>query len=577
MPESSFSFEQYRDIARRRWLLMGSIGVVLLLAALVIALFWPPTYRSTAMILIIEQEIPPDLIRSTITSYADQQIERIKAQVMTRSRLLPIIEKHDLYKDLRDRDTSAAALKRFIDDIAIEVMSADVVDKRTGRPTQATIAFTLGYEGPTPEITQTIANELTTLFLSENLKSREQQVQETTAFLKEESGKLAESLALLEQKIADFKNDAGGALPELFQMNMQLLSQVERELIEKNQQAQAQEERIIYLEGEMSRYVQTMDEGLGVLSLGKQLKMLRSQHAGLASYLSSEHPDIIKIRGEIEALERQGIRPVDDGEVSGTLKEEQARLAALLKQYGEEHPDVVRSRATIDRLNKEAPSPGRTASNLLEGAPDDPVYVSYQTQLASAKTTLEHVRKSQAKLEKQAREYTARIERTPKLEPVYQSLLRDRDNTAQKFQEYRSRVLEAQMAEELELGRKGERFSLVEPPTLPESPVRPNRKAILFLGLVLAMAGGIGSGALAEALDGSIYTADRLREVTKMAPLTVIPYLRTVEEERAGGRRARLLGMGAVVLTVASLGFVHVFLLPLDVLWFVALRAMRLD
>ena len=577
MPESSFSFEQYWDMARRRWLLMGSIGLMLLLAALVIALFWPPTYRSTAMILIIEQEIPPDLIRSTITSYADQQIERIKAQVMTRSRLLPIIEEHDLYTDLRERDTSAAALKRFIDDIAIEVMSADVVDKRTGRPTQATIAFTLGYEGSTPEITQTIANELTTLFLSENLKSREQQVQETTVFLKEESGKLAESLALLEQKIAAFKNDAGGALPELFQMNMQLLSQVEREVIEKNQQAQAQEERIIYLEGEMSRYVQTMDEGLGVLSLGKQLKMLRSQHAGLASYLSSEHPDIIKIRGEIEALERQGIRPVDDGDVSGTLKEDQARLAALLKQYGEEHPDVVRSRATIARLNKEATSPGRTASNLLEGAPDDPVYVSYQTQLASAKTTLEHVRKSQAKLEKQAREYTARIERTPKLEPVYQSLLRDRDNTAQKFQEYRSRVLEAQMAEELELGRKGERFSLVEPPTLPESPVRPNRKAILFLGLVLAMAGGLGSGALAEALDGSIYTADRLREVTKMAPLTVIPYLRTVEEERAGGRRARLLGMGAVVLTVASLGFVHVFLLPLDVLWFVALRAMRLD
>ncbi|MCA9501187.1 MAG: hypothetical protein KC588_18490, partial [Nitrospira sp.] len=187
MTESMQSFEQYWDMARRRWLLMGSIGVVLLLAALVIALFWPPTYRSTAMILIIEQEIPADLIRSTITSYADQQIERIKAQVMTRSRLLPIIEEHDLYTDLRDRDTSAAALKRFIDDIAIEVMSADVVDKRTGRPTQATIAFTLGYEGPTPEITQTIANELTTLFLSENLKSREQQVQETTAFLKEES------------------------------------------------------------------------------------------------------------------------------------------------------------------------------------------------------------------------------------------------------------------------------------------------------------------------------------------------------------------------------------------------------
>lgn len=577
MIESTQSFAQYWDVACRRWLLMGVVGGALLLSALMVALFWPPTYQSTAMILIIEQEIPADLIRSTITSYADQQIERIKAQVMTRSRLLPIIEEHGLYQELRDRDTSAALLARFVADITIEVMSAEVIDRRTGRPTQATIAFTLGYEGRTPEITQKIANELTTLFLSENLKNREQQVQETTAFLKVESEKLAESLAGLEQKIAVFKNDAQGALPELFQMNMQLLSQVERELNDKNQQAQAQEERIIYLEGEMSRYVQTMDEGLGVLSLGKQLKMLRSQHAGLASYLSLHHPDIIKIRGEIEALERQGARPIGNEELSGTLKEEQVKLAGLLEQYGEDHPDVVRSRATIDLLNQESTNSEKTLSNVAKGAPDDPVYVSYQTQLASANTTLEHVRKSQTKLEKQAREYTARIERTPKLEPVYQSLLRDRDNTAQKFQEYRSRVLEAQMAEELESERKGERFSLVEPPTLPESPARPNRKAILFLGLVLAMAGGIGSGVLAETLDGSVHTADRLREVTRMAPLTVIPYLDTVEEIRARRQRLRVLGMGAVVLAIACLVVVHVFWFPLDVLWFVALRAMRLD
>lgn len=577
MTESPQSFDQYWDMARRRWLLMGIIGGILFFVALMIALFWPPTYRSAAMILIIEQEIPSDLIRSTITSYADQQIERIKAQVMTRSRLFPIIEEHGLYKDLRASGTSEEALQQFVDDIAIEIMSADVIDKRTGRPTQATIAFTLAYEGGAPGITQKIANELTTLFLSENLKNREQQVQETTSFLKQESEKLSESLAQLEQRIAAFKNDADGALPELFQMNMQLLSQVERELIEKNQQAQAQEERIVYLEGELSRHMHRMDEGLGILSLGKQLKGLRSQHASLASYLSPEHPDIIKLKQEIEALERQGARPVGKEELSGTLKKEQVKLASLLEQYGEDHPDVVRSRATIDLLQKESTGSESTTSILSAEALDDPVYVSYQTQLASAKTTLEHVRKSQAKLQQQAREYTARIERTPKLEPVYQSLIRDRDNMAQKFQEYRSRLLEAQVAEGLELERKGERFSLVEPPRLPESPIRPNRLAILFLGLVVAMAGGIGSGALAEALDGSVHTGDRLREVIKMAPLSVIPYLATAEEERARGTRKRWVGMGAIVLTVASMGFIHVFWMPLDVLWFVALRAMRLD
>ena len=577
MTDTPLSLSQYLDIARRRWLLMGGIAGVLVVLALVIAIFWPPTYRSTATILIVEQEIPTDLIRSTITSYADQQIERIKAQVMTRSRLLPIIEAHNLYHDLRAQDTSGAALEQFIADIAIEVQSAEVVDKRTGRPTQATLAFTLSYEGPTPEITQKIANELTTLFLSENLKNREQQVQDTTAFLKQESEKLATGLAELEQNIAAFKNDAQGALPELFQMNMQLLSQVERELIEKNQQIQVQEERQVYLEGELTRYANSLAEGLGMLSRGKQLKVLRTEYASLASYLSPEHPDIIKLKGEIEALERQGARPLGTDELSRTLQTEQQKLAGLLERYGDDHPDVVRTRATIDLLKEEAATFEHFSSDLRDEAMEDPAYASLQTQLESTKTTLGHLQKSKVKLEQQAREYAARVERTPKLEPAYQTLLRDRDNTAQKFQEYRSRLLEAQVAEGLELERKGERFSLVDPPMLPESPVRPNRKAILFLGLVLALAGGIGSGALAEALDGAIYTSDRLRVVTKMAPLAVIPYLYTEEEERGKSARTKFLSAGVLILVMASLGVVHVFWMPLDVLWYVALRTMHLD
>ncbi|HBP88404.1 MAG TPA: hypothetical protein PKK23_09045 [Nitrospirales bacterium] len=577
MTESPESLAQYWDMARRRWLLMGSIAGMLVVAALLLAMFWPPTYRSTAMILIVEQEIPADLIRSTITSYADQQIERIKTQVMTRSRLMPIIEEHHLYKEFRAGDTSAAALKRFIADIHIEIINAEVIDRRTGQPTQATIAFTLAYDGSTPEITQKIANELTSLFLSENLKNREQQVHETTAFLKQESEKLANALSQLEENIAAFKDNAHGALPELFQMNMQLLSQVERELIEKNQQMQVQEERIVLLEGELSRYAHSMGERLGIVSIGKQLKGLRSEHASMASYLSPEHPDIMKIKGEIEALEQQGGHPVGTEELSRTLQDEQVKLAGLLERYGTDHPDVVRARATVDLLTKESAVTEGASSVYLEESLDDPAYVSLQAQLASAKAPLEHLRKSKAKLEQQAREYAARVERTPQLEPAYQTLLRDRENTAQKFQEYRSRLLEAQVAGVLESARKGERFSLVEPPMLPESPIRPNRTVIVFLGLVLAMAGGIGSGALAEALDGSIHTADRLREVTKLAPLSVIPYLATAEEMRARGKRHQLVGVGAMVLTVASLGLVHVFLMPLDVLWFVALRKMRLE
>ncbi len=577
MAESSTSLEHYGQMARRRLGLMVLSGGALFVLAAIVAFAWPPTYRSMATILIVEQEVPADLVRSTITSYADQQIERIKAQVMTRSRLMPIIEEHDLYRDLRERNTSAEALAQFVEDIGIEVMSAEVVDRRTGRPTQATIAFTLAYEGETPEMTQKIANELTTLFLNENLKNREAQVQETTAFLRQETEKLGKALAELEQQIAEFKNKANGALPELFQMNMQLLNQVERENIETNQQAQVQEERIVYLEGELARRDMERPKNNEQLDLREQLKILRYQYASQASHLSPAHPDIIKLKGEIAALESQVNEPIGKDELAEKIHEEKTKLASLLERYGEDHPDVIRTRSTLALLEEEVKG-GELAFVSQNGETDyDPGYVTLKTQLASAKSTLAHLHETKKQLAKRAQLYATRVERTPEFEPQYQTLMRNRDNAAKKFQEYRSRLLEAQVAEGLELERKGERFSLVDPPSLPEKPVRPNRKAILFLGLVLAMAGGIGGAALAESVDGSIHTAEQLTAITGMAPLGTIPYMATPQEERARTQRQVLLIVSTLGLGAILLGCIHMFWYPLDVLWFVLLRKLQLN
>ncbi len=577
MAESSQSFEYFLKAFRRRRMLIILTTVVLLIIAVAVALLWPPTYQSTATILIVEQEVPTDFVRSTITGYADQQIERIKAQVMTRSRLLPIIEENNLYKDVRKRYSTSAALQEFIEDIAIEIMSAEVVNRRTGLPTEATIAFTLSYQGDVPEVTQKIANELTTLFLNENLKSREEQAQETTAFLKQETEKLAKVLADLEQKIATFKNRAQGALPELFQMNMQLLNQVERELIENNQQAQVQEERIVYLEGELARREGERSIGESLPSLREQLKALRYQYATMASHLSPSHPDIIKLKGEIEALEGQVDEPVGKEELADKLREEELKLASLLERYGEEHPDVIRVRSTVDLLKQDIEQADGSSSKSTDDTLFDPTTVTLKAQLASAKANLTHLRQSRKRLEERARQHAVRVERTPELEPEYQTLIRDRDNAAQKFQEYRSRLLEAQVAEGMELERKGERFSLVDPPSLPEEPIRPNRRALLLLGFVLALAGGVGSAALAENLDGSIYSPERLTAVTGMMPLSVIPYVATPQETRERTTRRTFAVAGGLLLMVLVMGAVHLFWWPLDVLWFVLRRKLRLD
>ena len=164
---------------RRRTLIVLAGGILLGLS-LAAAFLWPATYKSMATILIEEQEIPSELVHSTITSYADQRIETIKQQVMSRTTLWKVVEQYNLYPDLRRTNPVEEVVRRFIKDIDVEVISADVVDKRTQHPTKATIAFTVAYQSTSPDLAQKVANELTSLFLGQNLKSRERQAQEAT-------------------------------------------------------------------------------------------------------------------------------------------------------------------------------------------------------------------------------------------------------------------------------------------------------------------------------------------------------------------------------------------------------------
>jgi len=158
------------------------------------------------------------------------------------------------------------------------------------------------------------------------------------------------------------------------------------------------------------------------------------------------------------------------------------------------------------------------------------------------------------------------------MEPDYLFLTRDRDTSGQKYQEIRSRLLEAKVSEGLEVQRKGERFSLIDPPSLPEKPDKPNRPAIVLLGFILAIAGGIGSGAAAESLDHSIRTPEQLAYLTQLFPLAVIPFMPNEEDlSRAVKRRLLLQGAGVGALA-AILALLHVFVMPLNGLWFTAMR-----
>jgi len=570
------TFSDYLALLRRRQGMILGMGASLLVASVALAFLLPAVYRSTATILIEEQEIPPDLVRSAIATYADQRIETIKQQVLSRSTLWRIVEQYDLYKRLRKRSPTEEVLERFTKDIQIDVMNVKVIDRRTQNPTQATIAFTLAYDGESPEQAQKVANELTSLFLGENLKTRERHAQETTAFLKRESENLARHILELEEKISAVKQRAEGALPELVQLNMQLMSQAQRELMDADRDIRSLRERKTFLEGELATLKPHTPiisaSGERLLDTGERLKALRAQYASASGYLLPDHPDLVKLRQELVSLERETGGTDERGELSKRLMAERAALAELRERASDAHPDVIRLQEAVASLEREfrAVALRRVAPPTVK--PENPAYINIESQLASTNASLASLESTRADLKRRMTEYAKRLEVTPTIEPEYLDLARDRENSVRKHQEITSRLMEAQVSAELEVQRKGERFSLINPPELPEKPERPNRLAILLLGALFAVSGGVGAGIAADNLDGKIHTMEQLGRTMRGVSLVAIPYLPTEDEVAALGRRrmiAGLAGFGAVLVVAIVL---HLTWRPLDVLWYQILR-----
>lgn len=579
--ESTINLSDYLSIfTRRRTIILFTAGLLLSLSVAA-AILWPPTFKSTATILIEEQEVPSELVHSTITSYADQRIEMIKQQVMSRSSLWKVVEQYGLYPDMRQENPTEAVIKRFIKDIEVEVISADVIDKRTQHATKATIAFTVSYNSGTPDTAQRVANELTSLFLGENLKSRERQAQETTTFLKQEAESLAAHIEEVEAKLSKFKQRAAGALPELMPLNLQMMNQADRELMDLDQQIRTLEERKSYLEGELATIKPNTPilsvTGERILDSVERLRSLRAQYAGASASYAADHPDVIKMKQEIDALEKETGAAPESEEIAKQLIDAKARLATQIDRLGSDHPDVQQTTRTIAALERELRRIGAGPRNKPTQRPENPAYINIQAQLNSAASSLDALRNSRAIVKRRLQDYAQRIERTPALEPDYLTLARDRDTSSQKYQDIRSRLLEAKVSEGLEVQRKGERFSLIDPPGLPESPEKPNRKAIVLLGFILAMAGGAGAAALAEHLDHSIRTPEQLVRVAQAFPLAVIPYMPNRADlslARARRNRIRLAGVGTVALLLL---ICHLFWTPLDVVWFAALRKFGIE
>jgi len=567
--------QQFIDIwgvFRRRKLGFIVIFILVLSIAVTAAFVLPPIYRSATTILVEGQQIPSEYVRTTVTSYVEERLQIITQQVMSRTKLQEIIEQFKLYSEMNKKNTVEEIIEKMRNDINLKTISANVKEG-SGRSGSGTIAFTLSYEGRHPATVQRVANVLASLYIEENVKTREKRAETTTEYLEAELKNVKTEIDTMEKKISQFKVEHAGVLPENSQINRQALDRLlgEKESIEM--QIRSLQERQIFLQNQLAQ----MDPHASVIAEGgeriagpaERLNYLRMQLVALQAKYSDKHPDVKRLKSEINELEAQLQQTGDTEGKTKRLTELQAELAELQAKYGPKHPDVISKTREVetlaDELQKvEGESPGAA---LAASGPENPAYMSLKTQIAAIGMETNNLTAERERLKEKIDLYQARVEKGPLIEREYIDLTRNYDHLRARYNDVMSKLMQAKAAQSLEESQRSERFTIIEAANLPEKPFKPNRMAIIMVGLVLAVGAGAGYAAGREALDRSIKTVDELSALIGLPVLSAVSLIITSEERRGRQIKLMILGAGCLGLVIAAVILVHFFYMPLDILW----------
>lgn len=513
-------------LKRRKWFIVVPWLAILCIAS-VVAVTLPAIYQSKATILIESQQVPEDLVRTTVTGYAEERIKTITEQILSRKTLEQIIKDFQLYPDLQGNDPAENVLSKMRKDVLVEMVSAMVPSQRSERQVEVNVAFTVSYEGRDPEKVAQVANRLTSLFLEYNISLRENLARTTTNILEQQLEDYRNTTRLLEEKIARFKEEHLTELPELMKLNLETERQIRRQIEDVEAKIMALEDRRVYLEGQLAMI------SPNVLLVGDQvweprdrLKLLRSQAVSLEASLSPRHPDVMKIRREIEELEKTVSLYDERSNLEKMLNDKEVQLEDLRNHVTDEHPDMVRLKQEISDIksalaNSQADEAG-SADPALTGA-TNPAYINVHTQIKSTELEMEALRAQRKELDARWQQYVKRLEKMPQVEQDYQDLVRDYGSAQTKYNDTLAKLMEARQAEGLEESQVGEKFTVVDPPRVPERPIKPNRMAIVLIGFILGLGAGVGLGAIREFTDTNIRTVRDVKRITNVPVLAAIP------------------------------------------------------
>ena len=554
----------YKDVIKRRKFYFIIPFIIVFAAGVAVASTLPSIYRSKATILVEAQNIPEDLVKTTVTGYIEDRMHGLRQIVFSRQNLEDIIHRIDLYSETRENNTIEQAVSRMRRDIQLEQVHAQLAGRRTG----PTVAFNLSFEGYDPQKTADAVNALASLFLEHNLREREEKAAGAVNFFRQQLEELRREIDLKEYQIARFKEENLHTLPETSQFNMQMLERTRNEIENRKQNINSLQNRLAYFQSQLAMIEPIRYRGERG-SLEEELRILNTEYLALKAIRTDNHPDLRRLRNQIESLSQEtGFRQSLRG-LAIDLDNRRNQLALLRKRYSENHPDVISMTREIEALEAQLNELSSQRSLLMDVEkldPENPAYINIQSQISTTKMEIDNEMSKIQSLERDFAQYQQRIENAPNVEQRYKTLQREYAGAQQAFNEIRSRLQTALQARELEEEQMAEKLTLIDPARASETPVKPNRKAIMMLGLILGCSLGIGVTALSEYFDSSVRNSYNLANVSGNPVLGNIPYLKNRRDRSRTLFKRLSVFIGIVSIVAIGLLLVHIYHEPLDVL-----------
>jgi polysaccharide chain length determinant protein (PEP-CTERM system associated) len=515
VPRRALDIEDYIDIVRRhRGWIMGPL-LFTLVASVVGVYLYPDSYVSQAVVKIVPQQVPQSMVQSAINQQMSDRINSIAQTVLSRTTLTTIINTYGLYP----RERARMPIEDVIEQMKRKVEILPVASPAA--PQDRVPAFAVKFSYENRQMAQKVVQEIVSRFIDENIRNRSNATFQTAAFMRDEMDDAKKQLDAAEDKLAQFRMQNNGRLPDQVESNMRQLG--------------ALQAQITFLDTQISRANQDK------LQLESNVRIFKDQLAALNKDAAEPLPQAGKSGRLLEA----------DREV----EQLESQLANLRQHYKDSYPDVQAaiSRLDVARKHRDAtakeealekpPVPSKTGSNqgVRETRELDATIRRVQTALDAKEMEVQGAQKEMKRVTELIKAYESRLETVPMGEKQYAELIRDKELAKQKYVDLSEKLQKAEIAQEMEGRKQGETLELLDAASLPSTPAEPKRPMVISMGAGIGLLLGLVMAGAREMKDTSLKNLKDVRAYTQMAILGSVPLL---ENDFVVRRRRRLAWLG---------------------------------